>query len=75
MAQKKPLPTVIEIRLASIIVHLIEYIDTGELFDLHAADALIGDLVPDVLQPMHEMALLPLRRDNAAPFAIGKARR
>lgn len=68
-------PTRNEILLASVIVHLIEYIDTGEPFDLESADSVIGGLVPTVLQPLHEQALLPLRRDGGAPFAINKGRR
>jgi hypothetical protein len=67
---KKNAPTVNEIRLASAIVHLIEYIDTGEPMDLHAADGVIGMLIPELLQPLYEQHLIPLRRDGGAPFAI-----
>lgn len=71
----KTVPTANEIRLASAIVHLIEYIDTGEPMDLQAADGVIGMLVPDLLQDLHEQHLLPLRRDGGAPFAIEHGRR
>lgn len=63
-------PTGAEIQLASVVAHLIEYIDTGEPMDLQAADGIIGMLVPNVLQPLYEKHLVPLRRDGGAPFAI-----
>lgn len=78
MPKKKPERvqlTANEVRLASVIVHLIEYMDTGEPFDLEAADVGIGSLVPSLLQPMYEQHLLPLRRDKGSPFSLLKARR
>lgn len=52
-------------KLGSIIVHLEEYLETYEEFDLDAAKGLLAD--PEVITVMgtlRAMALLPVKRDE-----------
>lgn len=58
--------TLLEIRLASAIVHLLEHIDTGNALDY---DAALGVLYStDVERAFDDLALLPLRRDGKDPL-------
>jgi hypothetical protein len=62
--------TNIEISMASAIVHLLEYIETGHPSDLFAARGALS--LPDVEARFNEMqkaALLPLRRDGKPPLS------
>lgn len=57
----------ITIKFAAIAVHLKEYIDTNESFDLEAASGLIKDA--EVQEWIEDnFVLLPVRRDGGDPL-------
>ena len=60
--------TSLEIQLASLVVHLAEYVETGETTDLDAAKGLLGS--PEVAEALEPSARLPVTRSGKSVTEI-----